>query len=254
MRPAVQALAVAGLLVPALARSAALWTALAALAALRVASDWPMSDNHAYLLAVWCLALGVGFGTGEAGRAALARNARLLVGVAFALATLQKALVSPDFADGTFFRWALAVDPRFEDLGRLLGRDAEALERTRAFLDAAPGAPPEPGATFVEPPALRAAALALTWATLLLEGAVALAFLAPPRGRLARTRDALLALFCATTYLLAPVAGFGWLLLAMGAAQAASARGRALHLAAFALLVFYEEVPWLRLLAGAPEG
>jgi hypothetical protein len=254
VRPAVAVLAVAGLVVPALARSRALWLALAALAALRVAADWPMSDNHGYLLAVWCLALGLGSGAGEPGRAALARNARLLIGIAFALATLQKVLVSPDFTDGTFFRWALAVDPRFEELGRLLGRDDAALERTRALLEAPPGEPVPPGAEFVETPALYAAALALTGATLALEGAVALAFLVPPRWRVARARDALLALFCATTYLVAPVAGFGWLLLAMGSAQAQGRRSRALLLAAFALVVFYEEVPWLALLAGPPAG
>jgi len=59
LRPLVVALAAFGLLAPSAVGSAGLWLALAALAALRVALDWPMSDNHAYLLAYWCLAAAI---------------------------------------------------------------------------------------------------------------------------------------------------------------------------------------------------
>jgi len=103
-------------------------------------------------------------------------------------------------------------------------------------------------AAFVEPPAVRAAAHALTWATLAVEGAVAAA-MALPAARFAPLRDASLLLFCAGTYAIAPVAGFGWLLIAMGVAQTPSRRARTLYLGAFALLVFYDQVPWLHVLA-----
>lgn len=247
IRPSVGVLAAAGLLLPALARRTAFWLVLAALAALRVVWDWPLSDNHAYLLALWCLALGLACGAAAPGPV-LASSARWLVGLTFALATLQKAVISPDYLDDTFFRWALAVDERFEDLGILLGRDAEALERTRALLEAEPGETPDETAAFVETPALRAAATAMTWATLLAEGAVALVFLAPARLRVAWLRDAALLVFCVGTYAVAPVAGFGWLLLAMGVAQGRGPRALAGYLAAFALLLFYREIPWVRLL------
>jgi hypothetical protein len=179
----------------------------------------------------------------------LARNARLLIGLAFALATLQKAL-APDYLDGTFFRWVLAEDPRFEAIGRILGREGADLERTRAWLDAAPGEPPPPDASFVETPALRGAATLLTWATVLFEGAVAVAFLSPRLLAIARARDALLAAFCALTYAIAPVPGFGWILVSMGVAQGEGPRARWLYLAAFALILFYQEVPWLALASG----
>jgi hypothetical protein len=237
VRPLVLVLAVAGLLAPAVAASARFFALLAALAGLRVLLDWPLPDNHAYLLAIWCSALAVSLG-GPRPRAILARNARLLVGLAFALATLQKAAIAPDYMDGTFFRWALAVDPRFEELGALLGRSGADLERTRAFLEAWPGEAP-PGAAFVETAALRAAAHAFTWATVLLEGAVALLFLAPPAFGLGRARDAALLLFCAGTYAVAPVAGFGWLLLAMGVAQSEGRLARWAYLAVFALVALY---------------
>jgi hypothetical protein len=243
VRPLTLTLAAAGLLAPAVAASAGYWALLAVLAGLRVLLDWPLSDNHGYLLAIWCSALAVSF-AGPRPRRILAGNARLLVGLAFALATLQKAWIAPDYLDGTFFRWVFAVDPRFEDLGALLGRSGADLERTRAWLEAAPGAAP-PDAAFVETAALRAAAGVFTAATLLLEGAVALLFLAPPALGLGRARDAALLFFCAATYAIAPVAGFGWLLLAMGVAQSEWPRARWGYLAVFALLVVYREVPVL---------
>ena len=97
-----------------------------------------------------------------------------------------------------------------------------------------------------EPPRLRLLAHALTVWTLAIEGLLATAFLWPGRRGPARLRDAALLLFCATTFAVATVAGFGWLLLAMGIAQcpAESGRTRVLYLATFALILFYREVPW----------
>jgi hypothetical protein len=248
LRAAVLVLALAGLLAPPLSEWSPFWLVLAALAALRVVYDWPLSDNHAYLLACWCLALGLGFAGGPA-RAELADTARLLIGCAFALAVVQKVFLSPDFMDGTFFRWVLADDRRFEDLGRLLGRQAGELESTRALLRALPGDAIPGDARFFETPALLLAARALTGLTFAFEGLVAIAFLAPPRLVPAAARDASLLGFCAGTYAIAPVAGFGWLLVAMGVVQSTSPLARWLYLAAFALIAFYEEVPWLAVVA-----
>ncbi len=248
LRAAVLMLAVTGLLAPPLGQWAPFWLTLAALAALRVAQDWPLSDNHAYLLACWCLALAIAFRrTDPSGE--LARSARLLVGCAFALAVAQKTLVSSDYLDGAFFRWLLADDPRFEDLGRLLGRDGAALESTRSLLRAAPFAALPPGASFVETTGLRLAAVALTALTLAIEALVALTFLAPARLVPAVARDLCLLAFCVGTYAIAPVAGFGWLLVAMGVAQSSGPTARWLYLGTFALIAFYEEVPWLEALA-----
>lgn len=54
------------------------------------------------------------------------------------------------------------------------------------------------------------------------------------------------------TYAFAPVAGFGWLLAAMGLAQCGvGARAlRRLYVGAFMLVLVYAEVPWASLLAG----
>ena len=239
LRPAILALAAAGLVWPGALRHPALWLALAGLAGWRVAEGWPLGDNHAYLLAYWCLAIALARLAPEPERA-LAWNGRALLGLAFAFATLAK-LLSPDYLDGRFFRVTLVEDRRLAPVATALGGlDEEALLARRAFV-AAPGAGPALArAAPPEPARLRGLALFATWATLALEAAVAAAFLLP-LARAAWLRHALLLAFCASTYAVAPVASFGWLLLAMGAAQCApeARRTRLAYLAVYALLVFY---------------
>lgn len=91
-----------------------------------------------------------------------------------------------------------------------------------------------------EPARFRAVAQGATWGTLASECAIALAFLAP-LGRGVWLRHALLLGFCATTYAIAPVVSFGWLLLAMGVAQCPpeARRLQFAYLGVFGLLVLY---------------
>jgi hypothetical protein len=102
----------------------------------------------------------------------------------------------------------------------------------------------------VEPPRLRLLASVSTWGIVLLEALVALAMLGPPRKAVLVGRHVLLLAFCLITYAFAPVAGFGWLLLVMGAAQAQESDRwlRRLYVASFLLVLFYSEVPWAGLL------
>jgi hypothetical protein len=241
-------LAAAGLALPPLLGSTAFWLALSAAAAARVAAGWPVGDNHAYLLAYWCLAVALGCGV-RARDATCAASARWLIALVFAFAVLWKA-ISPDYLDGRFFRVQLVVDPRFEAFTQLAaGLDREELEAQRRFLvqhvDDALGAV-EPGPP--EPVRLRAVALAATFSTFAAEVALAIAFLAPTGRGPSRWRDPLLLAFAVVTYAVAPVEGFGWLLLAMGLAQCDRARPwpRAAYPAVFALLVVYRELPWGR--------
>jgi hypothetical protein len=91
----------------------------------------------------------------------------------------------------------------------------------------------------------------MTLFTVAIEALLAVAFLWTPDRGVSRIRDASLLVFCATTYTVATVEGFGWLLIAMGVAQCAPGRSgtRTLYLAAYALVLFHREVPWLRMLA-----
>jgi hypothetical protein len=265
------ALAGAGVLWPRWVRSPALWLALAAVAAARVGVDWMLANNHHYLMAIWCLALALSRIDADPGDA-VAVNARRLVGLAFAFAVLWKALLAPDFADGRFFRVTFLVDSRFEiaaaGLGGLGSEAIEANDATLAGFDPAASAasdatPPR----LEEPPRLRTLALWATAWTLFIEAAVALAFLWPGAAT-ARTasgkrpswispgryRDAALLGFCWTTYAIAPVAGFGWLLAAMGLAQCEARPVRWLYAATFLLIGIYHRVPWIEALVGPPAG
>jgi len=240
---AVLALAGAGLLLPAALRHSALWAALAGLAGLRVALDWPLPDNHAYLLAYWCLAAALALRASDPALE-LAASGRVLIGLVFGFAFVWKALLSPDFVSGDFQRFVWLTDPRFElATMRLGGLSFDALDANRAFLLGAPGAP---GALEL-PPAFRVWTWGATIWTLIAEGALAIAFLAPQR-LTARFRDALLLGFCVVTYAFAPVAGFAWLLLSMGLAQARPGRGwPAAYLAVAVLVLLYDHMPWSRL-------
>lgn len=253
VRPAILALAMLALISPAALKRPWLWNALAVLIAVRIAGDWPLSDNHIYLLAYWCLAIGLA-SAAPLPAAALARGSRLLIGLAFAFAVIWKAVLAPDFLDGRFFRVTLLTDPRFEDAAVLIGglsRDQIRANR-EALAAVAEGAVPIEPPAIVETPQLRRLASVSTFGILFLESAVSIVMLLPTSLLTLALRHLLLLSFCAVTYAFAPVAGFGWLLLAMGLAQCQDEWTllRVIYIGMFLLVLFYSEVPWAGLLAG----
>lgn len=247
LHPLFLGLAAIGIALPGQLRRPPLWIALTTLTALRVTTNWPMADNHAYLLCYWCLAVVLALLSDDP-RACLAFHGRLLIGLAFALATLWKVAFSPDYLDGRFFRVTMLIDSRFTSFVQLAGGlTPDQLESFRGFLTQhVDGQLLEPLEVPLEPARFIWLAQFMTRWTVLLEGAVAIAFLWPGNRGLAKLRDALLLVFCATTYAVAPVEGFGWLLVAMGIAQCGPARRKTqlLYLVVFALIFFYREAPW----------
>src|SRR5262245_47324008 len=227
-------------------RTPVTWLALSVLIGARIAAVWPLSDNHIYLLAYWCLAIGLALGM-KAPAAALASGSRWLLGAAFALAVLWKGVLSPDYLDGRFFRVTLLTDDRFADAVMLVGNmTANQIQDARAFLQPLPeGAELADPAWFGEPTELRLFGKIVTWGAFTLEGLVALLCLIPS-GSLERARHLVVMLFCLTTYALAPVAGFGWLLAAMGLSQCRQDLPslRAAYVGVFFLVLLYTEIPW----------
>ena len=249
VRPLVLTLAVAGLLVPQLWRSATLWLLLAFLTALRFWLDWPLADNHAYLLSYWCLAFSLA--TWKRDPRMLALSARLLIGLMFALAAWQK-WNSPDFVNGVFFQTTFLLDDRFEDFTLLFTSvTVEQIDLAREYLEGDyRAAAPAEGLPFVLPTSFSVLVWLSTAWNLFEQTLIAVTFLAPTNSVLGRLRDVALLLFCYTIYAVVPVVSFGWLLLAMGVSQSRpSAALRAAYLGAFVMLVFYVEVPWAGLLA-----
>ena len=247
VRAPVLLIASAGLLHAGVLRSPLTWLMLAGLSAWRVLDDWPLSDNHAYLLSYWCLAIFIALLTARPTRS-LARSARLLIGLVFAFAILWKGVLSPDFNDERFFRTLLLLDSRFEDVTLTLGdMREEDLADVRDLLERGLHETERDAPATLETDALRRLAGFLTWATLGIEGLVALLFLLPTRFPSGRLRDWLLLAFCGGTYAIAPVPGFGWLLLSMGIAQCPdrARTTRWLYLGCFALVLLHDYVPWL---------
>ena len=252
--PVILAAAVLALISPRALRSPLVWGVITVMVAMRIADDWPLADNHIYLLCYWTLAIALSQGVPKAASDTLPATSRRLIALAFGFAVLWKAFLSPDFLDGRFFRVTLLTDPRFGDATQLIGGlSADQLSANREALTLLPaGAELLNPPTIDEPARLRVFALVSTWGILGLEAAVALLMLAPPWNLFVRLRHLTLLLFCGVTYLFAPVAGFGWLLLAMGLAQVRPGQmllARA-YVVAFLVVIFYNEIPIGELVLG----
>lgn len=238
--------AIAGLVVPALARAYGFWFFCGALALAGCARDWATADNHKYLIGYWCLAFALFHRDRD--REGLARTARLLIGLCFLFAVIWK-LRSPDYVSGDFFQFMLATDARFSFLARVAGGLDPAMHgQNRAALQALtfPGSELSMVRIFAGEARL---AIGLTWFTIAIEALLAAAFLGPAASPLRRVRDPMLLVFAGATYLLAPVIGFGWVLLTMGLAQSDGDNRlmRWAYAAGFLLLLLYRS-PWAQLL------
>jgi hypothetical protein len=155
--PVIIAMACLSLLSGTVRRAPMTWILIALLIATRIVVVWPLSDNHIYLLAYWCLAIGLALTSATPG-ATLSTGSRLLLGGAFAMAVLWKAALSPDYVDGRFFRVTLLTDERFADASLVFGGlSREQMAQNREFLKPLPeGAELLTPPSFVEPPRLRA--------------------------------------------------------------------------------------------------
>jgi len=246
LRAAILSLAVLALLTPRVLLAPATWMALSLLIAVRIAWDWPLADNHIYLLAYWTFAIALALGHSSPANA-LARSSIVLLAIVFVMAVVWKAALSPDFLDGRFFRVTLLTDQRFDPLITSVGGlTAEDVAHNRMALAALPE-----GAELLDPPPLveTSSFRRLVWistiGSLLLEVVIAVAGIATIAARTGtRALHAALLSFCALTYAFAPVAGFGWLLLSMGAAPARPDQRvlRAAYVATWMLVLVYAEV------------
>jgi hypothetical protein len=212
--------AVVGLAVPAARHNRWYWLFLAGLVAIAVRGrPWLELDNHHWLHLWWFVAIA-------ASRFAvrpdvvLRVSARMLVGLAFAFAVGWK-LLAPEFLTGAFFDLTFAADSRLADVATAVGLQADGVDvANRRIITGwqSPGVTPAPGDVEIGAAVERITPV-LAWLTVLIESAVAVTFLAPLPARLRAWRDVSMLVFVIATYPLAPVTGFGRLLLAMSAMQ-----------------------------------
>lgn len=219
------------------ARDSATATAIAALATLllfleprRMRAPWPWLvlglalgveqwfrwwelENHVIATTAWAVLFGLVRLADDPART-LHLAARLFIAVIFLFATGWK-VASSQYTSNDFFAYTLAADHRFEPVADLAGGgDPEALVETRRAL-----AELEPGDTVVlhEGPRHRTVAGVASIFGLAAEALIAVAFLFDRRWA-RRIRPWSLLVFCAFTYAVVPVVGFGALVLTAGAA------------------------------------
>jgi hypothetical protein len=167
------------------------------------------------------------------------------------MATLWKAILSADFVTGQFFTLTLLLDGRFTDVAVVYGGVPQTFvdytqyvfHRVRIGMDAALPLP--------IPQRLLELARVLTWWTIVVEAALGLLYVLPAWRAVGTVRDVLLIGFVASTYAVAPVIGFGWLLLMLGVVQAPSGSWRrGAFLLSFAVVLIYSVTP---IVAGVGE-
>ena len=245
--PFLSAVAVLALVFPRVLFAPGTWFGLAFLTVVRIIEDWPLADNHIYLLAYWCLAIGLALGSRNA-ISVLGRSSRLLIGLAFLFAVIWKVVLSPDYLDGRFFRATYLTETRFENITLFVGGlTPDELAESREYLRPLPeGSVRAEVPRLHDTPSFTALVYFSTWATVLLEALCGFFFLFRFRNRSSIVPHVLLLLFCVTTYAVATVPGFGWLLLTMGLASvdAENRRLRTAYLLAWLLVLAYFVMVW----------
>jgi hypothetical protein len=170
-----------------------------------------------------------------------------LIGLCFLFAALWKG-ISGDFLDGSFFHYTFLTDPRFRGVTEAVGGVPPAVfrENERAISDLNRFDSLLMAVHLQDTPRLIWLAQFFTWWTVAIEGLIALMFLWPEGKSISRWRDLALIVFVLSTYSVATVVGFGWLLIVMGLTQV-SFRVKYLrpaYLIMFLLLPIYEIPFW----------
>lgn len=224
------------------------WLALALAGTIATIVDWERIDNHKYLLDywLWILAIVHLFADSPQQRRMIHLNARFFLCLIFLAASVQK-LTSPSYRSGEMFEHYLYVDSRFTAFGKLAGIDpavAEAVKKRMMFLrspfaevrDNVLGIPASQRA--------REMALVMTWWDVSLQFLIGILLFFGQR-RTDRIAHVLLLFFIFTTYLPAPVYGFGWILAIMGftLAKEKFPALAAVYILGFLAILIYQ-VPW----------
>lgn len=177
------------------------------------------ADNHTYLTVYWIIAIALSFQTRQR-IDSISLNARLLIGLCFGFATLWK-ILSPEFIDGTFFHFTFLTDSRFFDFTELTAGLSSDIRHDNldSYNLIKSSTERKEFVQLISSPSLSTLSIFMAYWTILLEGWIAVAFLAPVESKLSKYRDNPLLIFMITTYPIATVRGFATLLAVMGFAQ-----------------------------------
>jgi len=202
-----------------LLRSPVLWAALAIVGSLVLIQHWYSADNHKYLLVYWLWVVTIASYLGpEAGAGkVLLFNARFFLVFIFLGAALQKWL-SSRYMSGEMFEMCLLLDGRFRAFAHLVGIDKSVADAALLKYTTLQSPLSEVVNNELLLPATdrsRFVAWAVTWYDLLVQIFIGTCLVL--NRRLAdQLAHAALLFFIFTTYLPAPVFGFGWTLVVLG--------------------------------------
>jgi hypothetical protein len=205
--------AIVGLVHPKVMKQAEFWLVLGvANFALQNVYNWEFTDNHVCLYSYWYLAIALSLISPDPA-AILALNGRLMIGLVFLFATLQKVL-SPAYMSSDAFLFFLLRDRRFFPIAKLVGIRHEEWATLHSSMREL--------VSPIQVPVndqLLILATSLTWWTIFIEGLIAATFLFPQVPLARKCSNWAILLFVATTGTVAHVIGFAWILLIMGYAQ-----------------------------------
>jgi len=232
------------LLLPILQTNQIMWVIICALVWLINAIDWFALDNHKILIGYWCLVCALAVSS-KLTEQVLACNGKMLIGLTFLFATAWK-IISGEYLDGSFLHYTFLSDQRVEYMASFVGRISPDILLQNRMLENLLRYLPQTlkSITVTSTPQLQLFTLAASYWTLIIESAVAFAFLSGQK-----LRDWILIIFIATTYFLLPVLGFAYILMIMGFAQCPPQKNniKIAYICLFGLLQF-ARFPWTILL------
>jgi len=224
------------------------WACIAAASSLGLLAAWYAADNHKYLLAywLWVITLAHAVKPESFQDKFLVSNARFFAVFIFLAAALQK-FFSPTYMSGEMFETLLLLDERFRAFAQLAGIDAaipDAAAKIVTLLKSPMSIVADNQLIFPSNDRVNFVAKLITWYDVYAQLAIGLLFL-PGRRVTDLAGHCVLLFFIFTTYLPAPVFGFGWTLAIIGFVLAKD-RFRHLplaYLAAFVAILLYQ-APW----------
>ncbi|MGI9518897.1 MAG: hypothetical protein ACR2NP_17720 [Pirellulaceae bacterium] len=227
---------------PAFRRSCHLWLTVVLLWVPTLYYEWCNHEDHVYFAIYWCAVLGLATWRPAVVVAGKLRqrsdskewhrdtekfirvSARWLIGLCFLFAFAWK-LASPEFRDGSLFQYKLTCDNRFSETLAIYpgGMDVPTLlvnyEKMHELRSPAAQVTAQP---LQYTDRISWMSHAMTWWTILIEGLLAVAFLWPAGRRVNLVRNASLILFALSTYVIAPVMGYGFAFMILGFANTES--------------------------------
>ena len=204
-------LAAAGILFQETRKSKWYWLSLSGLYLIWVILNWQNIDNHMYLWGYWILSIAISKFSSTPEKT-LQYSAKFLIVFCMGFAVIQK--LNPIFTSGDFFYYTLITDSRFFFIGPLInynmielirennGLLQELMSNTKSIIL-------NPGPYILHP-----ISQFLTWYVIILEFLISIIFLLPKK-YFYKWQHWLLFLFF-TVYILLPIRGFAFTLIAMG--------------------------------------